>query len=203
MNSILAQKAKVWVRAEIAEVRQYLANLAVREPKPARERTRVLVDRSGGNQTARSHIICLVCSNDGVLTVDVLPGHRATNNKMMTAPSMVSAVAVAGERPAEVRRSESRHLILHAGGDHEPVKVLKCRTELCEQPRMLRSLAIMGVKATELHVEDLPLHAQAAPSTDDPGNRLQGRRQRVVCQLVRHRVEILRRIRNSRRARRD
>ena len=51
---------------------------------------------------------------------------------------------------------------------------------------MLYGLVVMGIEAAELHIEDLPAHAQAALSADDPGNCLQRDSERIVGELIRH-----------------
>ena len=63
---------------------------------------------------------------------------------------------------------------------------------------MLRCLVVMRIEAAELHDK---ISAGCTPrlllSADDPGHGLQRSRERIVRQLVCHRIEILRRIRDA------
>src|SRR5580658_7999367 len=68
---------------------------------------------------------------------------------------------------------------------------------------MLDSLVSVGIETAQLHIEDLPSHAQAAASTDDSGNGLQGYGELIIGEHFGHRVEILRRVGNASRACRE
>ena len=59
-------------------------------------------------------VVGLVHTNYRILTVHILSLDRATYNKVMTSPAMIGAVAVAGQRPAEVGCGESCYLVAQA-----------------------------------------------------------------------------------------
>src|SRR5580698_3033838 len=122
---------------------------------------------------------------------------------MVTSPAVVGAAAVGSESAAKVRCSKCGYLVAHSCIDHQSVEVFHCLAKLREQLGMLYRLVCVGIETAELHIEDLPRDAEAAASTDDSGDGLQGKRELVVGEHFGLWVEILRRVRNASRASRQ
>ncbi len=129
----LAHQSQVGIAAEVGEIRKDFADLAVRKSHPSAQRSAVLLDGSGWDQPACSHIIGLVGAHDRVLTVDILPGDPSPGHDVVAAPTVIGAIAVGGERAAKVRNGEERHLAAQSGGDHQLIEVLERSTQLAEQ----------------------------------------------------------------------
>ena len=75
-----------------------------------------------------------------------------------------------------------------------PSKYSKAAPSWVRSLRVLHRLVVVRVEAAELDVEDLPRDAELGAAGDDAGDGLQGCGQRIVDELVRHGIEILRRI---------
>jgi len=124
-----------------------LPDLAIGEPKPASQRSCVLVYGRCGDQAARAHIVGLIGTDNRVLPVHVLTLDRAADDEMVTSPPVVGAIAIAGESATEIGSREGGDLVAQAGCGHHSIKILKALAELREQPRMLHSLIVVRVKA--------------------------------------------------------
>ena len=111
VSKISAEEAEIRAAAEVGEVREDGFDLTVGETKPTRERAGILIDRGGRNKTACSEIVGLVYADDGVFAVDVLADHRAADYNVMTAPSVIGAIAVGCQCAAEVGSSEGGYLV--------------------------------------------------------------------------------------------
>jgi len=132
-----------------------------------------LVDGSGGNEAASSDVVGLVRTDDGILAIHIVSLDSAADDEVVAAPAMVSAVAVAGEGAAEVGGGKGGDLVAEAGGLHESIEVLESLTELGEELGVGCSLAVVGIEAAELDVEDLPVDAEAGAPADDAGDSLE------------------------------
>ena len=54
-----------------------------------------------------------------------------------------------------------------------PSKYSSAAPKLRQQLRVLHGLVVVRVEAAQLHIENLPRHAEACPAADDPRHRLQ------------------------------
>ena len=77
-----------------------------------------MIDCGGWDKPARADVVGLVVADHRVLAVHIVSLDCAANDKVVTAPAVVGAVAVAGEGTAEVGGGEGCNLVADAGGDH-------------------------------------------------------------------------------------
>src|SRR3569833_2358220 len=109
----------------------------------------------------------------------------------MAPPAEICAITVGRKRPTEIRSRKCSHLLPKPHRDHLRVKVLKRRSKLRHQLRMLCCLPVVGIETTQLYIEDLSVDSKARPASDDASNSLHRDREVVVGQLIRDRVQVL------------
>src|ERR1700722_3567836 len=102
----LTHETEVGVGAEVAEVGEDCADLTVGKTEPTGERACVLLDGGGGDESSCAEVINLIDADNGILAVHVLAVHRAANNEVMAAPTVIGSVGVGGEGAAEVGDGE-------------------------------------------------------------------------------------------------
>ena len=76
---------------------------------------------------------------------------------------MIRPIAVGGQRSAEIRLREERHLLGETDFSHRIMKRFDGPTHIREQTRLFVHLSIMLIKATRGNKENLPRHAEALP----------------------------------------
>src|ERR1035438_753035 len=94
------------VRGKATDVRKDGGELAAVHAEPGGERGEILVNRRGRNPAARAGVVGAVDGERGKRAVGFAALDRAPDDKMMTAPAVIAALAVAGKRAAKIAGGE-------------------------------------------------------------------------------------------------
>src|SRR5215510_7394610 len=92
----------------------------------------------------------------------------------MRAPGVVGAcIAVAAERPAEVRHRKRGDARIYSSGNRVVVEGRECGRELVEKSALTVQEIAVIVETAEAHEEELPRDAEDGPRLDQTGDLLQ------------------------------
>ena len=154
---------------EAAEVWKHGREIAVIDAEPRRERREVLVAGRRWNPTAGVRIVGSVDGERGEFAVSAPAFDCAAHDEMMAAPTVIGALAVAGERAAKIARGECRDIIGQAELFHRALKDVHALAQFGEEVGMRTNggrassgrLSGVQIVTADLAEEDLTFHVEA------------------------------------------
>ena len=128
---MLAEKSQI-LCLEVAEVREDRGKIGVRNPKPRRQRRRVLIDRRRRNPaTVAASVVGAARSKRGEGSVNGISFDRSANRHLMPAPGVIRpAIRTRLESSAEFGKRKRSHVVHHAEFFRCLVESRDRRTEL-------------------------------------------------------------------------
>jgi len=109
-----SDETEIWSR-EASEVREDLREIAVVHAEPGCQRSEELIASRGGNPTTGAGVVWTANGQDRECPVSLLTVNCAAHNHVMAAPTVIAALAVAGECPSKVAARERSDALAKIG----------------------------------------------------------------------------------------
>ena len=96
------------IALEVPQIREHQIEIGVADAEPFADGRADLVDRNAGQETPRADFVRVIEADRREASINLSALDGAAIDEVMTAPSMVSAIAVGCERATEIRPGEQR-----------------------------------------------------------------------------------------------